>query len=183
MAKESQNSPQGAPNKGLTVQGDPVAWFEHMIRHQLIRKEITHMLSYAITFLIIAIIAGVLGFIGIAGLAAEIAKILFFVFLVLFVSSRWWRDVVLRYNPISGFDRLADVLRQAPSVEVITSTFVGHADGPFRRPYGIAKCDTSCFTLALCHLFRDNAVLFQLDRLILSLCNGGAYRPESGSGT
>jgi uncharacterized membrane protein YtjA (UPF0391 family) len=46
-----------------------------------------HMLSYAITFLIIAIIAGVLGFVGIAGLAAEIARILFFVFLVLFVVS------------------------------------------------------------------------------------------------
>jgi uncharacterized membrane protein YtjA (UPF0391 family) len=45
------------------------------------------MLSYAITFLIIAIVAGVLGFIGIAGLAAEIAKILFFVFLVLFIVS------------------------------------------------------------------------------------------------
>src|SRR5450631_4214553 len=47
----------------------------------------THMLSYTITFLIIAIIAGVLGFVGIAGLAAEIAKILFIVFLVLFVVS------------------------------------------------------------------------------------------------
>jgi uncharacterized membrane protein YtjA (UPF0391 family) len=46
-----------------------------------------HMLSYAITFLIIAIIAGVLGFVGIAGLAAEIARILFFVFLVLFIVS------------------------------------------------------------------------------------------------
>ncbi len=38
------------------------------------------MLSYAITFLVIALIAGLLGFIGIAGLAAEIAKVLFFVF-------------------------------------------------------------------------------------------------------
>ncbi len=46
-----------------------------------------YMLSYAITFLIIAIIAGVLGFVGIAGLAAEIAKVLFFVFLVLFIIS------------------------------------------------------------------------------------------------
>ena len=45
------------------------------------------MLSYAITFLIIALIAGVLGFVGIAGLAAEIAKILFVVFLVLFIVS------------------------------------------------------------------------------------------------
>ena len=45
------------------------------------------MLSYTITFLIIAILAGVLGFGVIAGLAAEIAKILFLVFLVLFVVS------------------------------------------------------------------------------------------------
>jgi uncharacterized membrane protein YtjA (UPF0391 family) len=45
------------------------------------------MLSYTITFLVIAIIAGVLGFTVIAGLAAEIAKILFVVFLVLFVAS------------------------------------------------------------------------------------------------
>ena len=45
------------------------------------------MLSYAVTFLVIAIIAGVLGLVGIAGLAAEIAKILFVVFLILFVVS------------------------------------------------------------------------------------------------
>jgi len=53
----------------------------------LVKAKGIHMLSYAITFLIIAIIAGVLGFVGIAGLAAEIARILFFVFLVLFVVS------------------------------------------------------------------------------------------------
>lgn len=45
------------------------------------------MLSWAITFLIIAIIAGVLGFGGIAGTATGIAKILFVLFLVLFVAS------------------------------------------------------------------------------------------------
>ena len=45
------------------------------------------MLSYTITFLVIAIIAGVLGFGLVAGLAMEIARILFFVFLVLFVAS------------------------------------------------------------------------------------------------
>lgn len=45
------------------------------------------MLSWALTFLVIALIAGVLGFGGIAGTAAGIAKILFFVFLVLFVIS------------------------------------------------------------------------------------------------
>ena len=45
------------------------------------------MLSWAVTFLIIALIAAVLGFGGIAGTAVGIAKILFFVFLVLFVVS------------------------------------------------------------------------------------------------
>lgn len=45
------------------------------------------MLSWTITFLVIAIIAAVLGFGGIAGTAVGIAKILFFIFLVLFVIS------------------------------------------------------------------------------------------------
>jgi uncharacterized membrane protein YtjA (UPF0391 family) len=45
------------------------------------------MLSWAVTFLIIAIIAGVLGFGGIAGTSAGIAQILFFIFLVLFIVS------------------------------------------------------------------------------------------------
>lgn len=45
------------------------------------------MLSYAITFLIIAIIAGVLGLGLVAGLALEIARILFVVFLILFIVS------------------------------------------------------------------------------------------------
>ena len=43
------------------------------------------MLSWSLTFLVIALIAGVLGFGVIAGTAASIAQILFFVFLVLFV--------------------------------------------------------------------------------------------------
>ena len=45
------------------------------------------MLSYTITFLIIALIAGVLGFGVVAGTAASIAKICFVIFLVLFVVS------------------------------------------------------------------------------------------------
>jgi uncharacterized membrane protein YtjA (UPF0391 family) len=45
------------------------------------------MLSYAITFLIIALLAGVLGFGVIAGTAATIAKICFVIFLVLFLVS------------------------------------------------------------------------------------------------
>ena len=45
------------------------------------------MISWAITFLIIALIAAVLGFGVLAGTAMEIAKILFFVFIVLFILS------------------------------------------------------------------------------------------------
>lgn len=45
------------------------------------------MLSYAITFLIIALVAGILGFGVIAGTAAMIAKVLFLVFIILFVVS------------------------------------------------------------------------------------------------
>ncbi len=45
------------------------------------------MLSWAITFLVIALIAGILGFTSIAGTAIGFAKIVFLVFLVLFVLS------------------------------------------------------------------------------------------------
>lgn len=45
------------------------------------------MLSWALTFLVIALIAAVLGFGVVAGTAAMIARICFVVFLVLFVIS------------------------------------------------------------------------------------------------
>jgi uncharacterized membrane protein YtjA (UPF0391 family) len=45
------------------------------------------MISWAITFLIIALIAGVLGMGVVSGVAANIAWILFAVFLVLFAVS------------------------------------------------------------------------------------------------
>ena len=45
------------------------------------------MLSYAITFLLIALVAGILGFGVVAGTAAYIAKVLFVIFLVLFIAS------------------------------------------------------------------------------------------------
>jgi uncharacterized membrane protein YtjA (UPF0391 family) len=45
------------------------------------------MLSWTITFLVIALVAALLGFGGIAGAAAGIAKILFFVFLIAFVVT------------------------------------------------------------------------------------------------
>ncbi len=46
-----------------------------------------NMLSWALTFLVLALIAAVLGFGGLASGMAGIAKILFFVFLVVFVIS------------------------------------------------------------------------------------------------
>ena len=45
------------------------------------------MLSWVVTFLVIALIAGILGFGGLAGASIEIAKIIFFVAVVLFVVS------------------------------------------------------------------------------------------------
>ena len=45
------------------------------------------MLSWVVTFLIIALIAGVLGFGSVAGASVEIAKIIFFVAIVLFLVS------------------------------------------------------------------------------------------------
>ncbi len=45
------------------------------------------MLSWVVTFLIIALVAGLLGFGGIAGASIEIAKIVFFIAIILFVIS------------------------------------------------------------------------------------------------
>lgn len=45
------------------------------------------MISWAITFLVVALIAAVLGFGGIAGVAVELAKIVFFVAIILFLIS------------------------------------------------------------------------------------------------
>lgn len=45
------------------------------------------MLSWALTFLVVALIAALLGFGAIAGTAIEIAKIIFYVAIVLFLIS------------------------------------------------------------------------------------------------
>jgi uncharacterized membrane protein YtjA (UPF0391 family) len=51
------------------------------------RQPETHMLHYAVVFLVIALIAAVLGFGGIAAGAAGIAKILFIVFVILAIAT------------------------------------------------------------------------------------------------
>ncbi len=60
-------------------------------RPTVIEGEVKGMLSWAMTFLVIAIIAAVLGFGGIAGTATEFAKILFVVFLVMAAVSLLFR--------------------------------------------------------------------------------------------
>ena len=80
------NKSESIKYKWLTACVGAVAHFEQD-NTSSVKTKGTTMLSYAITFLIIAIIAGVFGFVGVAGLATEIAKILFFVFLVLFIVS------------------------------------------------------------------------------------------------
>jgi uncharacterized membrane protein YtjA (UPF0391 family) len=47
----------------------------------------TPMLSWILTFLVIALIAGAFGFTGIAGTSIGIAQTLFYIFLVLFLLS------------------------------------------------------------------------------------------------
>jgi len=52
------------------------------------------MLSWALTFFIIAIIAAVFGFGGIASGATAIAQVCFFFFVVAFVASLVWHLLV-----------------------------------------------------------------------------------------
>jgi uncharacterized membrane protein YtjA (UPF0391 family) len=52
-----------------------------------LQTEVTNMLGWVVTFLIIALVAGLLGFGGIAGASIEIAKIVFFIAVVLFLVS------------------------------------------------------------------------------------------------
>jgi uncharacterized membrane protein YtjA (UPF0391 family) len=54
-------------------------------RRSLVKEEF--MLSWAITFLVIALIAGVVGLTGVAGAATNIAWIIFVLFLIIFAVS------------------------------------------------------------------------------------------------
>lgn len=58
------------------------------------------MLSWALTFLVIALIAAALGFGGIAGSAVGIAQILFWLFLVLFLVSLVYSMATGRRPPV-----------------------------------------------------------------------------------
>jgi uncharacterized membrane protein YtjA (UPF0391 family) len=77
--------PQVLGSKPLGGIRDSVAWLR-LLKVPNPNMEVI-MLSWSLTFLVIALVAAVLGFAGVAGTAAGIAKILFTVFLVLFVIS------------------------------------------------------------------------------------------------
>jgi len=57
------------------------------------------MLSWVITFFILAVIASILGFGGVAGEFMEIAKILAIIFVILFVISAVYNLVSGRRGP------------------------------------------------------------------------------------
>ena len=61
--------------------------FVALILKHKVQTEVGVMLSWVVTFLIVALVAGILGFGGIAGASVEIAKIIFFIAVVLFVIS------------------------------------------------------------------------------------------------
>jgi uncharacterized membrane protein YtjA (UPF0391 family) len=56
-------------------------------RNRKWKAKVLIMLSWVVTFLVVALIAGILGFGGIAGASVEIAKIIFFIAVVLFLIS------------------------------------------------------------------------------------------------
>lgn len=76
------------PDRSDAVQA-PHAWAHafHTNPKLPARAKETAMLSWALTFFILALVAALFGFGGIAAGAASIAQILFFVFLVLLVLS------------------------------------------------------------------------------------------------
>src|SRR5262245_3727054 len=70
--------------KGDVIRGTPGHFTAFAM---VVKNEGVAMLSWALTFLVIAIIAAIFGFGGIASTAAGIAQILFVVFLALFLIS------------------------------------------------------------------------------------------------
>jgi uncharacterized membrane protein YtjA (UPF0391 family) len=63
---------------------------EPLVRDRIIYGSLNRgcvMLSWVVTFLVIALIAGILGFGGIAGASIEIAKTIFFIAVILFLIS------------------------------------------------------------------------------------------------
>lgn len=69
----------------------PIDTRRYASRGDALQNERNTMLSWALTFLVVALIAAALGFSGIAGSAAWIAQVLFGLFLILFIISLIFR--------------------------------------------------------------------------------------------
>lgn len=72
---------------GACEYGPAFASYPPHVDHLFLDGRNIIMLSWALTFFIVALTAGVLGLSGVAGVATEIAWVLFVVFLILFVVS------------------------------------------------------------------------------------------------
>lgn len=48
------------------------------------------MLSWTLTFLVVALLSALLGFTGLAGTATAVAKMMFGLFLIIFLVSAFW---------------------------------------------------------------------------------------------
>ena len=84
------------------------------------------MLSWVVTFLVVALIAGILGFGGVAGVSIEIAKAIFFIAVILFVMNQSNR-ITLRRWLVREDGRLRET--DAPAV-------VGENEVIVLQPYG-----------------------------------------------
>ena len=83
------------------------------------------MLSWVVTFLVVALIAGILGFGGIAGASVEIAKAIFFIAVILFLVWRWsgWRADVGNVSA-GAADAQAATTAKAVAAEALHSVSV-----------------------------------------------------------
>jgi len=72
------------------------------------------MLSWSITFFVVALIAALLGFGGLAGTAGAISKILFLLFVILFVISLFMGRTRIPLVEGRGSSRLSSRVRRSP---------------------------------------------------------------------
>src|ERR1700744_4585053 len=77
----------GLVQQPLSLQASALSYRSRRHSKRNVETEVRTMLSWVVTFLVIALIAGILGFGGLAGASIEIAKIIFFIAVILFLVS------------------------------------------------------------------------------------------------
>jgi uncharacterized membrane protein YtjA (UPF0391 family) len=86
-ASEAGTAGNHRSQAGLFLQSTRRFFYRADARTERGKRRFNVMLSWVVTFLIIALIAGILGFGGIAGASIEIANVIFFIAVVLFLVS------------------------------------------------------------------------------------------------